>query len=142
MSTQNYTVALDRHADGARTTAAVREFTLELGCKAKDPSVGFNPVETLLSAAGACITSSLGLVAKNSNVAVDDVSVSATGTRQSDPPRLISVEIEVAISSPAADEKIDRVFDIANRSSTVVSTLREAMELTVSWKRMAPATSH
>lgn len=139
MSTQEYKVNLHRRPDGERTTAEVREFSLELGSKAKDPSVGFNPVETLLSAAGACITSSLGLVAKNSGVELEDVTVSATGIRQSDPPRLISAVLEVGIASPAKDEKIDRIFDIANRSSTVVSTLREAMDLTVTWKRIQQA---
>lgn len=139
MSTQDYSVTLRRHPDGTRTTAEAREFSLEVGSKAGDPSVGFNPVETLLSAAGACMTSSLGLVAHNSDVVLDDVTVSVTGTRQSKPPRLVSAEIDVAIASPAKDDKLDRIVDIASRSSTVVSTLQEAMDLTVTWKRLEDA---
>ena len=57
-------------------------------------SVGFNPEETLLSAAGACMTSSLGLVAKNSGVEIGGARIHAVGTRQDDPPRLITVTIE------------------------------------------------
>ncbi|MFP4206071.1 MAG: hypothetical protein ACLFSP_08185 [Spirochaetaceae bacterium] len=41
-------------------------------------------METLLSAAGACITSSLGLVARNSTVTIEDMRVSARATRESD----------------------------------------------------------
>lgn len=136
MSTQEYSVDLHRHADGERTTATVRDFSLELGSKAGDLSVGFNPVETLLSAAGACITSSLGLVARNSDVAIEDMSVSAKATRESDPPHVISAELEVSISSPADDDKLERIFRIAGRSSTVVSTLREAMDVTLKWSRL------
>jgi len=135
MSFQEYSVRMNRLSEGDRIVAEVREFSLTIGSKAGDSSVGFNPVETLLSAAGACITSSLGLVAKNSKIDIENISVTATGTRQPDPPRLISAVIEVALSSPAPDDKIDRIFRIADRSSTVVSTLREAMELELNWKR-------
>lgn len=136
MSTNSYSVHLSRQPEGDTTVAAVRDFTLTLSSKAGDSSVGFNPVETLLSAAGACITSSLGLVAKNSDVSIGDVKVTVTGTRQSDPPQLVAAEVEVALSSPETDKKLERVFRIAERSSTILSTLREALELQVTWKRL------
>jgi putative redox protein len=139
MSTQEYSVNLRRHPDGEQTTATVRDFSLELGSKAGDLSVGFNPVETLLSAAGACITSSLGLVARNSNVTIEDMRVSARATRESDPPHVSAAELEVSISSPADDDKLERIFRIAGRSSTVVSTLREAMDVKLRWKRVESA---
>ncbi len=135
MATQDYAVDLTRSADGNNIHAHVREFSLSLGSKARDMSVGFNPVETLLSAAGACITSSLGLVAKNSNVALDELNITAVGTRQDDPPRLTAARLELEIASPASDEKIDKIVRIAGNASTVVSTLREALELNISWRR-------
>ena len=135
MSTQNYSVDLSRADDGNRTVATVRDFSLTLGVKAGDLSMGFNPAETLLSAAGACITTSLGLVASNSNVDISTIDVRVTGTRQADPPRLISAELELELASEATDEKLERVLRIADKSSTIVSTLREAMEITVTWKR-------
>jgi len=133
---QRYSVTLQRHEDGNRTTAGVRDFSITLGCKAGDLSWGFNAAETLLAAAGTCITTSLTLVARNSEVQIDDLTVSVKGVRQSDPPRLISATIEVALSSPAEDKKIDRIFGIAGRNSTVLSTLREVMEIDLSWKRL------
>lgn len=139
MSTQDYSVSLDRHEDGARATASVRDFSLELGSRAGDLSVGFNPVETLLAAAGTCIMSSLGLVARNSDVNVEGMSVSARATREPDPPRLVRAQLEVAIASSADDDKLERIVGIAARSSTVVSTLREAMDVKLTWKRLRSA---
>lgn len=135
MDTQTYSVRLNRTDEGDRTVAEVRDFSLTLGAKAGDLSKGFNPAETLLSSAGACITTSLGLVAENSKVEIDSIAVTVTGTRQSDPPRVIAADIELEIVSPATDEKLERVLRIAEKSSTIVSTLKEAMEITVTWRR-------
>lgn len=136
MSNSQYCIQLNRE-DGSNTaTSRVRDFSLQLGCTAGDSSVGFNPVETLLSAAGACITSSLRLVAENSKVPIGRVEVLVSGIRQSDPPRLISVEIEVGIESRESDDRISRVFRVAGRNSTVVSTLAEVLDLDITWKRL------
>ncbi|MFP4644671.1 MAG: OsmC family protein [Spirochaetales bacterium] len=135
MDTQTYSVRLNRTDEGDRTVAEVRDFSLTLGAKAGDLSKGFNPAETLLSSAGACITTSLGLVAENSKVEIDSIAVTVTGTRQSDPPRVIAADLELEIVSPATDEKLERVLRIAEKSSTIVSTLKEAMEITVTWRR-------
>ncbi len=134
--TQTYSVTLSRHTDGNRTTARVRDLSITLGCRAGDLSWGFNAAETLLAAAGTCITTSLTLVARNSKIDIDDLTVSVEGVRQADPPRLISADIEVGVSSPAEDAKIDKIFEIAGRNSTVLSTLREAMDIRLSWKRL------
>ncbi|MEX2444237.1 MAG: OsmC family protein [Alkalispirochaeta sp.] len=135
MSNQDFSISLQRLPEADRSIARVRDFSLTIGSKAGDLSVGFNPVETLLAAAGACITTSLGLVAKNSDVTLDDVSVTATATRQADPPRVIAIHLTVHVASPADDQKIDRIFSIASKSSTVISTLREAMTVDINWSR-------
>ena len=135
MSTQTYSVDLSRTDDKNRTVAEVRDFSLTIGARAGDLSKGFNPAETLLSSAGACITTSLGLIAENSSVPIDNINVKVTGTRQSNPPRLIAADLELELTSPATDEKLERVLRKAEKSSTVLSTLREAMEITVNWKR-------
>ncbi len=135
MATQEYSVDLTRAEDGNTVDASVREFGLTLGSKARDMSVGFNPVETLLSSAGACITSSVGLVAKNSGVELDNLRIHAVGTRQEDPPKLIKVTLQLSVGSSAPDQKIDSVVRIATKTSTVVSTLREALDIRVEWSR-------
>lgn len=135
-----FTVDLQRAPDGTTVVAGVRNFELTIGSKSGDFSVGFNPMETVLSAAGACITASLGLVAGNSGVDIDDLRIRVTGTRQADPPRIQAMHIELEIDSPASDEKLDTLVRIAQRNSTVVSTLAQAVDLTLTWKR-GPANS-
>lgn len=135
MAEQEYHVALERNGSGTTAIATVRSFTLELGAKSGDPSVGFNPAETLLAAVGGCITSSLGLVASNSGVQIDGLKVHVTGVRQDSPPRIISIHYEVTVDSPAADPRLDSVFRVAQRNSTVLSTLRECLDVSGGWHR-------
>jgi len=137
---QTYKVNLYRAENSPRSTVKVRDFTLELGTTSGDPSTGFNPAETLLSAVAGCITSSFLLVAKNSHVPVGAVSVEVSGIRQRMPPQLISVSYVISIQSSAENEKIERLLSIAERNSTVLSTLRKAIPVNGSWKR-APVQS-
>ena len=132
---QTYRVQLERAVDSPRSTVRVRDFHLEIGTTSGDPNAGFNPAETLLSAVGGCITSSFLLVAKNSDVPVGALSVEVSGIRQSMPPQLVSINFVLSIQSPAEDEKIDRIISIAERNSTVISTLRKAIPVIGSWKR-------
>jgi len=135
MATQEYYVDLKRNENGTTTTASVRSFSLELGAKSGDPSAGFNPAEALLAAAGGCITSSMGLVASNSGVQIDGMKVAVTGVRQDSPPKIISIHYELTIDSPDTDRRIDSIFKVARKNSTVLSTLQETMELKGEWHR-------
>ncbi len=136
MATQEYVVRLHKGAAERTTTARVRDAELRLGATSGDPSAGFNPAETLLSAAGACITSSFGLVARNSGVTVDRFDVTVRGVRQDAPPLLLSIEYQIELESSAPDEKIDRILKIAERNSTVLSTLKQAVEVRGTWHRI------
>ncbi|MDZ7708258.1 MAG: OsmC family protein [Trueperaceae bacterium] len=120
------------HSQGQRVLAGGRK-------QGKRPLGGLQSRGDASTAAGACMTSSLGLVAENSDVVLNDVVVSVAGTRQSKPPRLVSAQIDIGIASPAQDDKLDRIVDIARRASTVVSTLQEAVDLQVTWKRLEKA---
>jgi len=135
MAIQEYGVVLKRAADGNTTTARVRSFSISLGSKSGDPSVGFNPAETLLAAAGGCITSSLTLVASNSGVEIRNLEVQVKGFRQDKPPRLISIDYELTVDSPDSDVRIDNIFRIAQKNSTVLSTLSGALKINGQWHR-------
>ena len=135
MENQEYTVDLNRKPDGRKTVATTRTFSIELGSKSGDPSAGFNPAETLLAAAGGCITSSMGLVAANSGLRIDGFRVKVTGVRQAKPPKLVSIRYRISIDSPEDDDRIDKVFRIAERNSTVLSTLKAAVQVTGEWQR-------
>lgn len=127
MGTQEYRVSLVRQADGVRTTATVRDFSLTLGAHRGDAAAGFNAVETLLASVGACLTSSLGMVAELSHVELSGVEVEVTGVRQDKPPRLTELRYDIAVRSETDDAKLARLLALAERNSTVVSTLRLAI---------------
>ena len=130
-----FRVNLERKQNNPVAQATVRDFSLPLGIISGDFSFGFNPAETLLSAAAACLTSAFILVAKNSQVDVGNINVEMEGVRQSDPPRLISLNYRVFVETEASDEKIDTLLKLATRNSTVVSTLSQVLELNGEWKR-------
>ena len=136
MATKEYKVELRRTAALLTTVATVRGFGLELGAKSGDPTVGFNPAETLLAAVGACITSSLGLVASNSDVEIGALEVVVSGIRQDAPPRMISIHYALTIETKADDQKVERILRLAERNSTVVSTLQGALNITGEWRRL------
>ena len=127
MGTQHYQVHLARQPDGIRTAATVRDFSMVLGAHRGDASAGFNAVETLLSAVGACLTSSLSMVAELSRVRLSDVEVDVFGMRQDKPPTLTEIRFEMRIRTDVDEEKLRRLLGLAERNSTVVSTLRLAI---------------
>lgn len=139
MATQEYLVSLRRQENGETTVASVRDFELRLASKSGDPSVGINPAETLLSAVGACITSSLGLVARNSRARLDRLDVVVKGIRQDRPPLLLSIRYRIFLDTPESDEKIERILMIAERNSTVISTLKQAVDIQGEWRRISGA---
>jgi len=130
MGTQEYQVHLSRQADGMRTVSTVRDFSLTLGSHRGDSAAGFNAVETLLSAVGACLTTSLGMVAEMSRVKLGEIEVDVSGVRQDKPPTLTQVHYVVAVRGEASDERLARLLALAERNSTVVSTLRLAIPVT------------
>ncbi len=130
MGTPEYHVHLSRQFDAVRAVSTVRDFSLTLGVHRGDSAAGFNAVETLLSAVGACVTTSLGMVAEMSRVQLSEVEVDVAGTRQDRPPILTAVRFVVAVRTDASDEKLLRLLSLAERNSTVVSTLRLAIPVT------------
>ena len=124
MGIQQYEVHLVRQADGIRTVARVRDFSIVLGAHRGDASAGFNAVETLLSAAGACLTSSLNMVAELSGVRLLDLEVDVSATRQDKPPTLTEIRYAIRVRTEADEQRLARLLSLAERNSTVVSTLR------------------
>jgi len=127
VGTQQYQVHLVRQPDGIRTAVTVRDFSIVLGAHRGDASAGFNAVETLLSAVGACLTSSLNMVAELSRVQLIEMEVDVSGVRQDKPPTLTEIRYAVRVRAEVAEEKLAKLLSLAERNSTVASTLRLAI---------------
>ncbi|HUX14714.1 MAG TPA: OsmC family protein [Spirochaetia bacterium] len=135
MGAQTYEVRIERSADGLHVRSAARDFTLELGAHRGDPAAGFNAVETLLSAVGACFSTSFGMVAELSQVPIDGLQMKIVAERQDKPPTVTAIRYIAFIKTDADDGKIDRLVALAERNSTVISTLRGAIPVSGEWRR-------
>lgn len=112
---------------------------MELGARRGDPNAGFNPVETLLSAVGACFSTALGMVAELSDVRIERLRMTVGAERQDKPPRITGVQYTAFIQTNADDTKVDRLVALAERNSTVIGTLRTGIPFSGSWKRYEQA---
>lgn len=130
---QTYKARVDR-IDEFHAKASVREFSLVLGARRADPDAGFNPVETLLAAAGDCLLTALDHVARLSQVAVT-ASVELEAAREERPPRLTEIQWLLKVTSDASDERIERLVDLAQQNSTVFRTIALAVDTRGRWER-------
>jgi len=123
---QNYEVTVRRQS-GQHVVAAAREFSLTLGAKRGDGTAGFNPVETLLSAVGACLLTALQMVAELSQIPLEGMVVQLNGTRQDKPPQLVAVTYQLTVQTVVPEERLMRLVQMAERNSTVFQTLSLAI---------------
>lgn len=130
---QTYQVRVER-IDSQHARAFVRSYALELGARRADTEAGFNPVETLLAAAGACLLTSLQFVAETSRIPLDGAWVELEATRQDKPPTLTQIRYNLHLQSPAPQERLQQLVALAQRNSTVLQTLAQAVELEGTWE--------
>lgn len=130
---QDYVVDVVRTPAG-HALAETRSFHLDVGAHRGDPTVGFNPVETLLSALSACLMTSLAMVSEMSRVPVERMRMTVRGTRQDKPPVLVAVQYHLVIDTDLPAERIDRLIDLAQRNSTVFQTLSLAVPVSGTWE--------
>lgn len=130
---QNYRVRVER-TDPLHARASVRDFELQLGARRADPTAGFNPVETLLSALGDCLLTALDYVAELSKITVAEAWIELEATRQDKPPSLIRIRYTLHLASEAPKDRIERLVGLAERNSTVFQTLSQAIPIEGSWE--------
>lgn len=135
---QDYVVDVVRTRAG-HALAETRSFHLDLGSHRGDPTVGFNPVETLLSALSSCLMTSLAMVSEMSRVPIEQMRMTVHGTRQDKPPVLVAVQYHLVVDTDLPAERIDRLIDLAQRNSTVFQTLSLAVPVSGTWEIQSPS---
>ncbi len=132
---QSYKVRV-RRMDPYHAQAKVRDFSLALGARRADPAAGFNPVETLLSAVGDCLLTSLDHVAEGSRVQIAEASVEVEAERQEKPPILTHIRYLLCLRSDAPDERLAHLIELATAHSTVLQTVSRAVPVEGTWQRV------
>lgn len=125
---QTYQVQV-RRKNAQQAVATTRTFHLTLGAKRGDETAGFNPVETLLSAMGTCLLTSLAMVAELSRVSLEAMEIEVTGTRQDKPPRLVSATYHLVVETTVSEDRVVRLVEMAKKNSTVYQTLAQTMSV-------------
>ena len=116
--------------------ATVRNFQMELGGKRADLTAGFNPVETLLSAVGACLLTALAFVADLSHVTIGNASMTVEATRQDRPPILVGIQFHLQVETDLEDTRLARIVELAKKNSTVFQTVSLAVPIQGSWMKL------
>lgn len=130
---QNYRIRVER-IDPSHAQASVRHFELLLGAKRVDPTAGFNPVETLLSALDDCLLTALDFGAELAKIPIAKAWIELEATRQDNPFVLTRIRYTLHLVSEAPKERLDRLTGLAERNSTVFQTLSQALPLEGSWE--------
>lgn len=130
---QNYRIRVER-IDPSHAQASVRHFELLLGAKRGDPTAGFNPVETLLSALDDCLLTALDFGAELAKIPIAKAWIELEATRQDNPFVLTRIRYTLHLVSEAPKERLDRLTGLAERNSTVFQTLSQALPLEGSWE--------
>jgi putative redox protein len=135
---QRYGVRVVR-TDPQHVEAEVRQFRLTLGAHRGDQGAGVNPVETLLSAVGACLLSAVASVADASHVSIKRAEVELSAERQDRPPTLVGLTYTLYLETDVTEERLERLMVLAERNSTVFQTIAKAIPVQGSVSRYRPA---
>jgi uncharacterized OsmC-like protein len=123
---QTYVVDVQRDNE-QHAVATTRYFSLTVGARRGDATAGFNPVETLLSALGACLLTTLQMVAELWRIPVTGMAIHLTGVRQDQPPQLLSVTYVLNVQTDVAVDRLTRLVETAQCNGTVYQTLALAI---------------
>ncbi len=138
---QEYRVTVTRH-DANHAVATTRSFSLTLGARRGEVTAGFNPVETLLSAMGSCLLTSLQMVAELSRLPIDDTAITLTATRDDRPPRLVAISYRLRVVSPLPSARVERLQHLAEKNSTVYQTLAQTISVSGELDHRVPGDDH
>jgi uncharacterized OsmC-like protein len=76
----------------------------------------------------------LQFVAETSRIPLDGAWVELEATRQDKPPTLTQIRYNLHLQSPAPQERLQQLVALAQRNSTVLQTLAQAVELEGTWE--------
>ncbi|MFN4232681.1 OsmC family protein [Thermus sp.] len=124
-----------RRLDADRAVAEVRGFSLILGARRAHMEAGFNPVETLLAALGSCLLTGIQFVAESSKVPLEGARVVLEAAREDKPPRIAHMGFVLYLESSVSDDRLERLYELTLKNSTLYQTLKTAIPITGRWER-------
>ena len=108
-------------ASHARITARGHELALNI--KKGTGDAGFNAVETLLAALGACLLTNVNAIGAKMRLQIDEARIEFDADRREEPPVLTEIRYRLILKSPEPREKLDELHELCLKWGTVTNTV-------------------
>lgn len=118
-----------RRVDSHGSEAMAKEARLTLDTDLAGRLDAFNPVELLLASLAACMLKGIERVTPMLKFQFDGAAVTLTGLRQDAPPKLISVDYEIVVTTRETDQRLDLLHRNILKYGTISNTLAGALTL-------------
>lgn len=118
-----------RRVDSHGSEAMAKEARLTLDTDLAGRLDAFNPVELLLASLAACMLKGIERVTPMPKFQFDGAAVTLTGLRQDAPPKLISVDYEIVVTTRETDQRLDLLHRNILKYGTISNTLAGALTL-------------
>lgn len=129
-----YRVAARRiDAHGSEAMAKGARLTLDTDLAGRRDA--FNPVELLLASLAACMLKGIERVTPMLKFQLDGAAVTLTALRQDSPPKLISVDYEIVVTTRETDQRLDLLHRNILKYGTISNTLAGALTLSGNIRR-------
>jgi putative redox protein len=122
MSGGQYHVVVTRQ-DDRHALARTRGHEIPLNVKKGSGEAGFNAVETLLAALGACILTNVNAIGGKMHLQIDEARLEFDAVRRDEPPVLTEIHYKLVIKSPEPAEKLVELHNLCVKWGTVTNTL-------------------
>ena len=124
-----YRVAARRlDAHGSEVTAKAARLVVDTDLAGRADAL--NPAELLLASLAACILKGVERVMPVLKFDLQGIEVALHGIRQDAPPRMLSIDYEVAVDTLESDQRLDLLLRNIQKYGTVHNTLAGAVTLT------------
>lgn len=114
----NVTLQDESHAE-----AETRGHRLPLNVKKGSGESGFNAVETLLAALGACLLTNVNAIGGKRRPEIRAARIEFDATRRDEPPALTEIRYRLILGSPEPSGKLQELADLCFKWGMVTNTL-------------------
>ncbi len=126
-----------RRIDAQGGVATAKNAMITLDTNTAGRSDAFNPAELLLASVAACMIKGIERAMPMISFDLKGVEVHIHGTRQDNPPRLVSIRYELIVDTDESEQRLDLLHRNVRKYGTVSNTIAAAAKLEGTIRRMS-----
>lgn len=109
--------------DESHAQAIARDHILTLNIKKGSGQAGFNAVETVMAALGACLLTNVQALSDKMRLQIENAQVEIFAERKDEPPALTQLSYRLILKSNEPQEKLEQLHELCLKWGTVTNTL-------------------